>query len=178
MSKPLIRLARRLLTSVGAVVAFGLAAPSGRAELMVNGLPDAVQETANFLPCSSVAARDESDADLLDGLFHPVGLMMGVAYLPVPSWAPPPPPPSSGEPPPEDPTITIHVPLPSTVPDPVTPPVTSTVTGPSTPPGSSPPTDIDGLPSVHHSPEPATFVSGMLGMSLLGWFGWRRRRQS
>ncbi len=173
---------RRFLSALVALAGLGFTAPAARAELLVNSVAERRAgpehaEAGNFQPCAAAAAQPTGE--LLDGLFYPPGLLLAVGFYPPSGWVPgwlPTPVPAGNEPPPGDPTITISVPMPTIVPPQS---VTSTTSiGPSTPPGSPPgsPPGNPGGPQTHPSPEPATFVSGMLGMSLLSWFGWRRRR--
>lgn len=164
---------RRFFVSLAAVAGVGLAATDGRAALLVNSLsgPGASEAIAFESTSGSQQPADQPD-ELLDGLFHPAGLLLAMSFLPPPmdSSSPPvisPPvsPPLPAKPDgPNDPHLTILVPL---------PPASGS---PPTTPGGSTGGNDGGGGHVHHSPEPTTFVSGMLGFSLLSWLGWRRRR--
>lgn len=146
---------RRRLVVAAALTVFGLTALTDRATAAVDG--------------GSVAASSPDEA-LLDHFFHPVGLFLAPAFFPPPSdpGAPPP----SKEP--GDPNIVLRINLPQAVPPP--PGDGELGNPPGNPPGGGNPGGGTKGPPVN-SPEPATFVSSMLGAGLLSWFGWRRRRK-
>ncbi len=78
----------------------------------------------------------------------------------------PPPPPPPGPPPPPAPPIINLTPPP--------PPPPPTIGGPPPPP---PPPTTQGGPPPSTAPEPASLVTGLVGLTLAGAAGWFQRRQ-
>jgi hypothetical protein len=90
------------------------------------------------------------------------GLLLNtsVAFFPKPHPSPPPPPP------PPPPPVPPPAPAPPPPPPPAPPPP------PPPPPGPPPP------PPPNNSPEPATLISGLVGLGVAGLYALRRRRKA
>lgn len=104
------------------------------------------------------------------------------AFFP-PISAPGPGGPVTVSPPPPPPVlipVSPEVPLPPlTPPPPVIPPVPPPPFVPPPPPVSPPPVDIpDEPPPPQNVPEPATIVTGLIGLTVLGGYGWKRRKKN
>jgi hypothetical protein len=137
-----------------------------------------VQATTQFEPATAVAPTIDvrRAAAALQGYAQEVvgalsadwtalTMTMIGGHVIVPTTPPPPPTPTGSPSPPPPPTTTGGTP---------TPPPPPTTTG-STP--TPPPPTTQGGPGPSGAPEPATIVTGLLGLGIASAAGWYRRRR-